>query len=109
MYVDDGAIYAISATTTAVASRARQYYMEVLKWLDDNGLQADPSKMELIMFRPTHANPNLTGANILGARYTDPNLGPNHITTVSHLQYLRVYIDHCLDWTRHVTIMANRA
>jgi hypothetical protein len=85
MYVDDGAIYAISATTTAAASRARQYYMEVLKWLDDNGLQADPSKTELMMFCPTHANPNLTGADILGVRYTDLNLGPNHITTVSHL------------------------
>jgi hypothetical protein len=109
MYMDDGAIYAISATTVAAASRARQYYMEVLKWLDDNGLQADPSKTELMMFRPTCANPNLTGANILGTRYTDPNLGPNHITTVSHLRYLGVYIDHRLDWTRHITIMANRA
>jgi hypothetical protein len=109
MYVDDGAIYAVLATTAAAASRARQYYTEVLRWLDDNGLQADPSKTELMMFRPTRANPNLIGANVLGARYTDPNLGPNHITTVSHLRYLGVYIDHRLDWTRHVTIMANRA
>jgi hypothetical protein len=38
MYIDDGAIYAISATTSAIASRAHQYYTEVLKWLDDNGL-----------------------------------------------------------------------
>jgi hypothetical protein len=85
IYVDNGAIYAISTTTTAAASQAHQYYMKVLKWLDDNGLQADPLKMELIMFCPTHANPNLIGANILGARYTDPSLGPNHITMVSHL------------------------
>ena len=107
MYVDDGAIYAISATTTATATQACQYYSEVLKWLDDNGLQANPSKMELMMFRPTHANPNLVGADVLGTRYTDPNLSPNHITTVSHLRYLKVYIDHHLNWTRHVTIMAN--
>jgi hypothetical protein len=107
MYVDDGAIYAVSTTTKAAASRACQYYMEVLKWLDDNSLQADSSKTELMMFRPTCANPNLIGADILGARYTDPNLGPKHVTTVSYLQYLRVYIDHRLDWTRHVTIMAN--
>jgi hypothetical protein len=65
--------------------------------------------MELMMFHPTCANPNLIGANILGARYTNPKLGPNHITTVSHLRYLRVYIDHRLDWTRHITIMANHA
>jgi len=108
IYMDDGAIYAILATTAAAASKARHHYMEVLKWLDDNSLQADPSKTELMMFRPIHANPNLIGTKVLGARYTDPNLGPNHITTVSHLQYLGVYIDHRLDWTRHVTIMANR-
>ena len=54
-----------------------------------------------------HTNPNLTGANILGARYTDPILGPNHITTVSHLHYLGVYINHHLNWTRHITIIAN--
>jgi hypothetical protein len=109
MYVDDSAIYAVSATTAAAASKARQHYMEVLKWLDNNGLQADPSKTELMMFRPTCANPNLIGTEVLGARYTDPSLGPNHITTVSHLRYLGVYIDHHLDWTRHVTIMANHA
>jgi hypothetical protein len=109
IYIDDSTIYAISATTKAAASRACQYYMEVLRWLDDNGLQANPSKTELMMFCPTRANPNLTGADVLGARHTDPNLGPNHVTTVSHLQYLGVYIDHHLNWTRHVTIMANRA
>ena len=109
MYVDNGTIYAVSATTTGAASKARHHYMEVLKWLDDNGLQADLSKMELIMFRPARANPNLIGAEVLGARNTNPNLGPNHITTVSHLRYLGVYIDHRLDWTRHITIMANRA
>jgi hypothetical protein len=109
MYVDDGAIYAVSATTAAMALRACNYYMEVLKWLHNNGLQADLSKTELMMFQPTCANPNLTGADVLGARYTDPNLGPNHITTFSHLRYLRVYINHRLDWTRHVTIMANCA
>ena len=90
-----------------MALGACNYYMEVLKWLDNNGLQADPSKIELMMFQPTCANPNLTGTNVLGASYTDPNLGPNHITMVSHLQYLGVYIDHHLDWIRHVTIIAN--
>jgi hypothetical protein len=38
MYVNDGAIYAVSATTAAAALRACNYYMEVLKWLDNNGL-----------------------------------------------------------------------
>jgi hypothetical protein len=38
MYINNGAIYAVSATTTTVALKAYNYYMEVLKWLDNNGL-----------------------------------------------------------------------
>jgi hypothetical protein len=49
------------------------------------------------MLHPTYANPNLVGADVLGTRYTNLNLGPNYITMVSHLQYLGVYIDHHLD------------
>jgi hypothetical protein len=109
MYVDDGAIYAISATTQAAAPRATKHYTKVLEWLDDNGLQADPSKMELMIFNPRRQKSNLTGARVLGAHYTDPNLGPSRITTVTHLRYLGVYINHCLDWMHHITIMANRA
>jgi hypothetical protein len=43
MYVNNGAIYTVSATTTAAAAQVHKYYEEVLKWLDNNGLQADPS------------------------------------------------------------------
>jgi len=38
MYVNNGTIYMVLATTTTAASQACNYYMEVLKWLDDNGL-----------------------------------------------------------------------
>jgi Reverse transcriptase (RNA-dependent DNA polymerase) len=109
VYVDDGAIYAISAITKATAAWATEHYAKVLKWLDNTRLQADPSKMELMIFNPRCQRSNLIGAHIHGTRYTDPNLGPSCITTVTHLRYLGVYIDHRLDWTCHVMIMVNRA
>jgi hypothetical protein len=62
-----------------------------------------------MIFNPRQQKSNLTGTRILGTCYTDPNLGPSHITTVTHLRYLGVYIDHRLDWMHHITIMANRA
>jgi hypothetical protein len=76
----------------------------VLTWLGENGLQADPSKSELMVFTETWGNPDLIGAPIKGVRYRT-----NHITTVNSLRYLRVYLDHRLNWTRHVTIMATHA
>jgi hypothetical protein len=54
-------------------------------------------------------NPNLIGSPIQGARYTIPTGPTYHVSTVKSLRYLGVYLDHRLDWTRHVTIMANHA
>jgi hypothetical protein len=57
-----------------------------------------------MVFTKTQGNPDLIGAPVKGARY-----GANHISTIHSLRYLGVYLDHHLDWTRHVTIMATRA
>ena len=109
LYVDDGAIYTVSVTTSTAMTRTCTLYQDVLKWLHKNGLQADSAKTELMVFRPSRSNPNLSGGNIHGARYTDPSTGTNRITTVTSLQYLGVHIDHRLNWTKHVTIIATRA
>ena len=50
LYMDDGAIYATLATTMAATEAALEGYKEVLSWLHANGLDADPSKTELMMF-----------------------------------------------------------
>jgi hypothetical protein len=60
-------------------------------------------------FAPKRANPKFIGLPIHGARYTLPTGDTYHISTVKSLRYLGVYLDHRLDWTHHVTIMANRA
>jgi len=46
---------------------------------------------------------------MVGLRYTDPFLGPQHITATATLRFLGVFINRDLDWTPHVKIMANRA
>jgi hypothetical protein len=52
------------------------------------------------------ANPNLLGGNVYGMQYLDPTTSMNHITTVTSLCYLSIYINHHLEWMQHVTIMA---
>jgi hypothetical protein len=73
-------------------------YKEVLGWLRDNGLDADPSKMELMMFTRQRANPDIVGGPNTEARYDDPIRGRCTVQTVTHLRYLRVYIDRSLKW-----------
>jgi hypothetical protein len=109
MYIDDGAIYATSATTIAAAESAVKGYNEVLNWLKDNGLEADLAKTKLMTFKQSRSNPNLIGGHVHGARYVDPAHSRNKITMVKHVKYLGVHITHDLKWTCHVEIMANRA
>jgi len=60
------------ATTKVATTAAILRFEEVLRWLQNNRLEVDPSKLELMTFMKTHANMNLVGGNIHGAHYTDP-------------------------------------
>jgi hypothetical protein len=109
MYVDDGAIFATSATTKAATTSALEGFNEAVHWLHNNGLKVDPSKCQLIIFHKTRKCANLLGGDISEVRYFDSELGPNTIKTTKSLRYLGVYIDHRLRWTKHMDIMTNRA
>ena len=50
LYMDDGAIYATSATTMAATEVALKGYKKVLGWLCTNGLDADLNKTKLMTF-----------------------------------------------------------
>ena len=76
-------------------------------WLDANSLAANSDKTELITFYPHRHNPHRHGPKITGLQY-GCNRG-DHITNVSMLQYLGLYIDECLKWDRHIKIMVTRA
>jgi hypothetical protein len=107
LYVNDGAIYTVFATLKAATESARTKYETVLTWLHENGLQTDATKTELMTFTRKRANPKFVGPPIHGARYTLLTGDTYHVSTVKSLRYLSVYLDHRLDWTHHVTIMAN--
>jgi hypothetical protein len=109
MYVDDGAIYATSATVKGATESAAEGYAQVLNWLYRNGLTADPEKCELMTFTHSRADPKKTGQPVLGINYTDPIHGPQHIGVAKEpIRYLGLYIDPKLNWQHHVQIMANR-
>jgi len=106
LYVDDGAIFSVSKTTTAAAASAIPGLEQALGWLSCNGLSADPAKTELMVFTPRRANPDLVGGHIYGATYGDNQ----RVTTVTtSLRYLRVHLTLTLKWDTHVDLMVNRA
>ena len=59
LYIDNGTIYATSTTTRLVITR----FKEVLAWLGNNGLLANPAKTKLMVFSKS-CQPYLTGPKI---------------------------------------------
>jgi hypothetical protein len=109
MYVDDRAIYAMSATIKGASDLAAEGYSQVLQWLYRNGLTADPEKCEFMTFTHSRANPNLVGRPVPELSYTDPTLGVQTMKVAKEpIHYLGVYIDPKLNWCHHTQIMANR-
>jgi hypothetical protein len=70
----------MSQTTSTATTTAVKAYNQVLNWLKNNRLSADPSKMELMMFTHKRPNRDLTGSNILGTCSGDISLAANWIT-----------------------------
>jgi hypothetical protein len=50
LYIDDGTIYAISATLKAMTELTQTKYESILTWLHNNGLQTDATKTKLMTF-----------------------------------------------------------
>jgi len=96
LYIDDGAIYVTSAMTTAAATSAIKGFHKVLDWLHHNGLDVDPTKTELMTFTKSRVDPNLTGDATLRTHFTDSLGNDHHISTMTSLRYLRVFLDRTL-------------
>ena len=103
LYINDRAIFSMSATTAAATEKARLLYKKVLSWLGDNGLRTDPNKNKLMIFVN---NCQHIGPRIWGTHY---NTNKSYISTVQSLCYLGLYITPKLNWTHHITIMAHCA
>ena len=105
MYVDDGAILAISATPRSATEKAISKLEESLKWLHLNGLSTDADKTEVMVFSP----PRYRGSIVKDTAYTDPSGARHRVLPTTKLRYLGIYLTPKLDWQPHVSIMANRA
>ena len=104
LYVDVGAILAISATPKSACENAISKFEQSLRWLNSNGLQADAEKTEIMIFSPKrYRGPRWDAA------YTDPSGARHNIRPTSRLRYLGFYLTPTLDWRPHVSIMAMRA
>ena len=98
LYVDDGAIFAISATPKSACENAISKLEQSLRWLNTNGLQADAEKTEIMIFSPNrYRGPKWDVA------YTDPSGARHNIRPTSRLRYLGFYLTPTLDWRPHVS------
>lgn len=104
LYVDDGAIYATSATIRSATKAAKEGLQQVISWLTDVGLAIDPVKMEFMIFKPRHSTARLHGTDV-----THITINGHSIKPVTTLRYLGVHIHHRLNWEHHVNTRANRA
>jgi len=98
LYVDDGAIFSVSKTLKAATERATAYHGEVLTWLQEKGLNIDPSKSELVTFTKAKLNRDLIGGPIKGTHFQFAGK-TECITHTTNVRYLGVYLDHRLDWS----------
>ena len=110
MFVDDGAIFAASATFLSATHLACLGFEEVLGWLHCNGLCTNQEKTEFITFFPSCPSIHLRYLeDIASITVHDPTQGdyPVHQSTVVH--YLGTFLHQRLDWTHHAKVMATRA
>ena len=105
LYVDDGAIFTVSATPNAAAHTAISKLEETLEWLNTNGLTADFDKTELMIFSP----PRYRGPTTKDTAYSDPTGSRHRLTPTTRIRYLGFFLTPTLDWHPHISIMAMRA
>jgi hypothetical protein len=106
MYVDDGALLACGATWAEVAEALSTRYAICVDWLTRAGLAVEPDKTEVLFFRRRRERDDPPTAMYLRipaeATYY-------RVKSSTNVRYLGFFIDHKLNWTRHIEIMCNRA
>jgi hypothetical protein len=108
LYVDDGAIYAVSVTSSSTTRATLVGYKEVIVWLAWNSLQVNPEKTELMMFTCSGRASKHTRLINTAIKVPDYDTGKitMTITTRKPLRFLGIFIDRKLTWQHHVTTMA---
>ena len=97
-YIDDGVILTSSPTLDTNVTKLTQAVEILSNWLTENGLEAQPSKFELMHFTkgPDPSSP--------------PLRIPNHppIVAPKHVRWLGFQLDHHLNFIQQSKVMASR-
>jgi hypothetical protein len=105
MYVDNGVLFMCRAEWKDIKETLSEHYSTCVDWLMRTGLSIEPDKSELLFFRHQREQ-TPPPAHIYLCIPT--KLTYYHIKASTNLRYLGFFIDHRLNWTRHVDIMYNR-
>jgi len=98
-YVDDGTLLALSNTLIQNIEKLKTAFGIVAGWLDDNGLEVQPEKLELMHFT--------RGPDPSSPPFTLPGSQP--IVAPKAIRWLRFYLDRHLTFVHHTKTMAARA
>jgi len=106
MYVDDGVLFACGAEWEDVRDSLLNQYDTCISWLTKAGMAVEPDKMELLFFR--HQRERVDPPSHMFLRILTQSTYYRVKASVN-VRYLGFFIDHRLNWTRHVDILCNRA
>jgi hypothetical protein len=106
MYVDNGVLFVCGADWTNVTESLSNQYTICTDWLTRAGLAAEPEKTEVLFFRQQWEREDPPSTLLL---QTPAEQILYHVKPSTNVQYLGFFIDHRINWTRHVNIMCNRA
>ena len=95
-YADDNTIYVSAPNRSILLDKLTSATCSALRWFEDNGLQANPSKFQFIIFGNEDSNASLF-------------LGDNCIHACTSVNLLGVTLDQKLNFKEHVRNLCRKA
>jgi Reverse transcriptase (RNA-dependent DNA polymerase) len=108
LYVDDGLIFASAPTFNSAAAKVVSASAQAFTWLRSFGLKIDLDKTEFMFFHPPHPQHQTIGHKPSTITLQDGHSNPFSVKPTNSICYLSVFFTPKLDWSLHVTTMANR-
>ena len=106
MYVNDGVLFACARNWEEISETLTANYTNCVDWLTRSGLAVEPDKTKLLFFKRQHEH---TDPPMVIHLWIPSHSTYYHVKAAMNIQYLGFYINHKLNWPRHVEIMCNQA
>lgn len=100
LYADHTEIHASAKDISFAENRVDNYLASTVLWWNQNGLISHRKKCEAILIGSKHAVKNTRPLQIV--------LDGKPMKQSDYFNYLGIYIDHCLTWSKHVTYIQSR-